>query len=154
MTDPHDYDTRAVAEDCTQQARRIMSHAVKQDADTISELLEETSQRWGGFGLYALCCAFAETIRSICYPDVPRGLINGTGGMMMIIPLQDNVERDHPDIMWAARFVTAYINGDADTCAALFANELEAAHEDEDTGMAGMAALISQVGHVYKEGAM
>jgi hypothetical protein len=147
MTDnPDKIDTYAVAAQCTLQANRIMHLAAARDADAITELLTETGKRWGGLGIYALCCAFAETIKTTCYPWLPEGTgIGGDGGMMMIIPLWPNIEKDYPATMWAARFVTAYINQDADTCGALFAAELE------DDTMTGVAELIAQVGHVIRD---
>lgn len=114
----------------------ILEAAMERRADDIIDAISETGERYGGEGVFAICCALAETVRSLAFPDVKQGDGSLTGDMLIVENLTG--KEGHPASLWACRFVVAYVNGDAGNTTSLFFGSML----DPDAHVAGVIELI------------
>jgi hypothetical protein len=110
---------------------------VDRDPDETCRLLEEIAEGYGASGMYAACCALAETVRQFAFPSVRRGDGTLTGEMLVVEQMPGS--KGDPRALWACRFVASYINGDSGTSIALFYGSVA----DEDAHTGGVIALLA-----------
>lgn len=107
-----------------EQFVQLIAAAVIRDNDQVADLLGDIGEERGSEGIFATCCALAQTVLNISFPKARRGDGSLTGDMIIIE--QSSEDSDHPraaPALWAARFVAAYANGDNERCADLFFSE-------------------------------
>jgi hypothetical protein len=126
-------------------AMRLLAAAIDRDTDTTVGLLEEIGTEYGTHGMYGTCCALAETVRQFAFPKVKQGDGSLTGDLVFI--QQTPGSKGDPYALWAARFVAAYINGDADTSTALFFGNVR----DADAHTGGVVALVAMAADLARE---
>jgi hypothetical protein len=129
----------------TDRTMRLLCAALDRDPDEVIRLLAEISDTYNASGVYGVCCALAQSLLTLTWPEFKRG--NGTlddGVMLAIQKLPGS--KDDPHVLWAARFVAAYANGDMDTTDALFFGSMP----DEDAHGGGVVALIALVADIAR----
>lgn len=131
----------------SERTTRLLCAAMDRDPDEVARLLEEIADAQGGTGMYAVCCALAETVRQFAFPNVKQGDGSLTGDMLVIERLPGATEPGSPHDLWAARFVAAYVNGDGDTSTALFFGSMG----DEDAHTGGVIALIAMAASIARQ---
>lgn len=121
-----------------EQVQRALFAAVDRRPEHLADTLDAVAERYGPHGMFGVCYAFASIVQTLAFPGVQRGDGSLTGQMLAITRLP-GATSDDPHSLWAARFVVAYVNGDADNTNALFYGSLE---DDVDAHMGGTIALI------------
>lgn len=120
----------------------ILSAAMDRDSAQVADAIGETGLTYGHEGVYAVCCALAETVRKLGFPDFEQG--NGTLTGDIAIVEKSEVGDQSPASLWAVRFIVAYMNGDSATSTALFYGPLESGDEPAQNALiAGVVALIT-----------
>lgn len=130
----------------TDRTMRLLCAAMDRDADEVARLLGEIADTYDASGMYGVCCALAQSVLTLAWPEFKRG--NGTlndGEMLAIQKIPGG--RDDPHTLWAARFLAAYANGDMDTCDALFFGSMP----DEDAHAGGVVALIAFAADIARQ---
>lgn len=128
------------------QAGRILAAARDRNPGVAADCLEKVGERYGHDGVFGVCCAMAAVVQRLAFPGTKRG--DGTLDNEHLAIIQQLPGADpNPDALWAARFVTSYINGDRDTTAALFYGALDFPEEI----VAGVVSLVSMAGDVARE---
>lgn len=130
---------------------QILTAAVDRDADGVASGLGEVALRLDHDGVYSICCALAETVHKLAFPDFVQGDGSLTGDMAVVDKLSDDADR--PPSLWAVRFVVAYMNGDRDTTLALFWGPLQddnPAVPAEDILIPGVSALINMAADITR----
>lgn len=127
--------------------QRLLCAAMDCAGDETARLLEEIGVTHGPAGMYGVCCALAEVVRRLGFPGFEVGDGSLTGDIAFIEQLDeaDNPSDQHD--LWAARFVTAYMNGDDDTCFALFSSSMC----DEETHAGGVIALVDMAASIARQ---
>lgn len=126
-------------------AMRLLAAAIDRDSDQAARILEAIGTRYGHDGMYGTCCALSEAIRTWAFPTVKRGDGSLTGdllGMAKLPGAKDDAATD-----WACRFLTTYVNGDADTNTALFFGQLG----DRELILGGVTALVGMAGGIGRQ---
>lgn len=125
---------------------RLLCAAMDRDADEVTRLLDEIAQRYDAQGIWGICYALAGAIHKLAFPAVQRG--DGTlTGDMLVIDRIPGASTEDPDALWAARFVVAYVNGDADTANALFYGTMA----DPNQHAGGVIALIAMAADIARQ---
>jgi hypothetical protein len=98
----------------------LLLAAVDEDFPIVAKLLSKVARRFGHPGIYVICCALAQTIHQVSYPDLEIG-------DQTIPDLLATVENaaDSPELLWASNFVTAYLKGNAPARKTLFFDALK-----------------------------
>ncbi|HEU4540291.1 MAG TPA: hypothetical protein VFR23_04115 [Jiangellaceae bacterium] len=109
----------------TEQTTHIVLSAVDGEGERCVDLLTEIGERYGGHGVYCLCCALAEAIARMAEYKRDDDPGNGQWGLRI-----EHVERgriepedltdDTKPMLQAMRFVTAWLNSDSEQTLALF----------------------------------
>lgn len=94
----------------------LLTCAVDHDGDGVNVAITAVSERLGINGIYAICCALAETVRRLGFPEIERGDGTLTGDIAII----ESAPHAPAPMLWATRFVASYINGDSTTQLSLF----------------------------------
>lgn len=125
----------------TDRTMRLLCAAMDRNADEVGRLLDEIAGRCNASGMYGVCCALAQSVLTLTWPDFKRGDGSLDDGTMLAIQRMPGrePEADEPHSLWAARFLAAYANGDMDTADALFFGSMP----DEDAHAGGVIALIA-----------
>lgn len=144
MTTP-DLDDSERMQFLTDRTMRLLCAAMDRDPEQAANLLGEIGERYGHDGVYGVCCALAEAVRTWAFPTVPRGDGSLTGDMLILEKLPG--AKDDPATDWACRFVTSYINGDDDINTALFFGNLG----DQELTIGGVTALIGMAGSIGRQ---
>lgn len=110
---------------------QIIAGATIRDTDRVVRAIEDVDDRYGPDGLYGVCYGLAESVRCMVWPEVDQ-LPDAAGSR---------------GALWAARFLAAYVNGDADTASALFYGQLG----DHELILDGLAALVEVVGEAGRQ---
>jgi hypothetical protein len=130
----------------TDRTMRLLCAAMDRDPDQVCRLLEEIAETYDASGMYGVCCALAQSVLTLAFPEFKRG--DGTlddGAMLAVQRLP--AATDDPHSLWAARFTAAYANGDMDTTDALFFGSMP----DEDTHTGGVIALIGMAASIARQ---
>lgn len=129
------------------QTGRIILAAVDRDHDTVARAIEEIGTAYGHDGVFQLCYALSEAVHQLVFPQVTRGDGSLTGDMIAIQANKPPSSLSGAASLWAARFVAAYINGDASTTNSLFYGGLE----NRDQILANVATLVGLAGDVARQ---
>lgn len=124
------------------RAKTLLLAAVDNDDDTAAAVLAEVGGRYGHGGVFAVCCALCEALRQWVFPNMKRGDGSLTGDMVRF-----EIDGDAPvdrAILWSARFLAAYCNGDGDTLEALFFAQTG----DQQLIIGGVAELVNMAGDI------
>ena len=117
----------------TDRTMRLLCAAMDRDPDETVRLLEEIADEHGQRGMFGVCCAMAETVRRLVFPQI-KGDGSLTGDMLAIEKLPGAKDDRYTD--WAARFV-----------AALFLGSLG----DEDLHAGGVASLVAMAADIARQ---
>lgn len=123
----------------------LLSAAMDANGDAVTDVLIEVGQREGSDGIFAICFALADSIRRLAFPGLEIGDGTLTGGMAVVEKISAGAANG--PVLWAARFVAAYINGDKTRCADLFFITLES---DEELHLAAVIELIRMAADVAR----
>lgn len=100
----------------SERGYRMLGEAAFGDRMKSIAMLEEIGSSVDQFVMFGLCCGLAEGVRVV---------LEGVGGQPapgshvgLVMP--PGAERRHPERAFAARFLTAWMNGDQAMCRALF----------------------------------
>jgi hypothetical protein len=117
--------------------------AASGDGEQAADILDTVVERHGERGLYCVCTAMAETVKRIAFDGTDPA--RGYAALETIQPPEDMSPDDRPDL-WAARFVTAHLNGDGEQKLALW-------HAERDPARVGdnVAALLFMAANVVEE---
>jgi hypothetical protein len=129
----------------TEQVGRILAAAMDRAARTVTDVLQEVSDRCGTTGVYSICCALASVVHTLAFPTLRRGDGSLTGQMLAITKVP-GAKPGLPGSLWAAQFVVAFVNGDTDNTTALF----NATLADPDQHADGVFALIAMVADIAR----
>jgi hypothetical protein len=124
---------------------RLLCAAMDRDPDETTHLLEEIAERYNASGMYAVCCALAQSVLTLAFPEFKRGDGTLDDGEMLAVQRLPGAS-DDPHILWAVRFVAAYANGDMGTTDALFFGSMD----DEDAHGGGVVALIAMAADIAR----
>ncbi len=130
-----------------EQAQRVILAAIDRDDRTVGRTIEEIGVTCGHTGVFALCYALAHSVQKIMFPEVARGDGSLTGDMVTIQVYGEPASMRSASMLWTARFVASYINGDDSTATGLFFGCLE----DPEQAMSNVAALVGLVGDVARQ---
>ncbi len=139
MTDHDDSRDWRIAD----QTMRLLAAAADQDADTCTDILQEVVDTDDAQGVYAVCNALCMVVHTTVFPGFVRGDGSLTGDQLAAV----RGGTDDPDVRWAAQFLTAYLNGDVETTAALFT----ASMHDIRRHVAGVVSLVVMAGAVCRQ---
>ncbi|MCX4601182.1 hypothetical protein OG402_11855 [Streptomyces anulatus] len=98
--------------------------------------------------MYGVCCAIASAgthALELVYGD--RAPKHGTSDMYVLQELEPGAIGADPPKAFAVRFLTAYANGDTDTCLALFEAALRSS---DDEYVSSVCALLADVAGIYR----
>lgn len=130
----------------TDRTMRLLVAAMDRDPDEITCLLEEISERYDAIGMFGVCCALAQSVLTLAFPDFKRG--DGTLDDAQMLAVERLPEAsDDPHTLWAVRFLAAYANGDMDTVDALFYGSMP----DADAHAGGVVALIAFAADIARQ---
>jgi hypothetical protein len=121
--------------------QEILRHTLDGRPAVAASLLDVVVEHGDSADLFGVCCAAADCGRvalQALFPDVGAG----TGGEWQLPPaLADQLAGD-PHRLFAARFVTAYLNGDHATALALFHAAEAAGHQDRTESICTLLAHV------------
>jgi hypothetical protein len=129
-----------------ERTMRLLCAAMDRDPDEVCRLLDEISERYDAAGMFGVCCALAQSVLTLAFPEFKRG--DGTlddGAMLAVQHLPG--ASDDPHALWAVRFIAAYANGDMDTTDALFFGSMP----DADAHTGGVIALIALAADIARQ---
>ncbi len=129
----------------TDRTMRLLVAAMDRNPEQVSHLLEEIADRYDAQGMYGVCCALAQSVLTLAFPDFKRGDGTLTGDMLAIDRLPTST--GDPHALWACRFVAAYGNGDMDNTDALFFGSIP----DENAHGGGVVALIALAADIARQ---
>ena len=118
------------------QAAELLVAAVDCDSEAAADILGQVAAIDGPGGVHHICYVLAAVVHKLGYPNMPRGDGSLTGDVATLTKIRSG--NDDPYALWAARFVVAYINGDADNTDALFYGTLN----DPRMHAGGVSALL------------
>jgi len=124
---------------------RILVAAMDRNPDAAATSIEEVGTRYGHKGVFGVCCAMAAVVQKLAFPETKRGDGSLTGDLAVL--QQSPGAKPDPAVLWAARFVTSYINGDSETSAALFYGAVDF----PDKLIPGVISLVSLAGDIARE---
>ena len=123
---------------------RLLVAAMDRDPEQVSRLLEEIADRYDAQGMYGVCCALAQSVLTLAFPEFKRGDGTLTGDMLAIDQLPTST--GDPHALWACRFVAAYGNGDMDNTDALFFGSMP-----DENAHGGVVALIALAADIARQ---
>lgn len=129
----------------TDRTMRLLCAAMDRDPEEVTRLLAEIADTYDAQGMYGVCCALAQSILTLAFPDQQRGDGSLAGDMIAIERLPG--ASDDPHTLWAARFFAAYANGDMDTVDSLFFGSMH----DDDAHTGGVVALIAMAADIARQ---
>lgn len=132
----------------TERMWRLLQAAADRQPEDAVKTLTEIGDTYGSKGMFGICCALAETIRVLTWPDRKPGDGSLTGEMVGVVTEPGFTDRDDPHSLWACRFVAAHCNGDGGTTVSLFYGPLEAKDTEAHTG--GVIALLAMAGDLAR----
>lgn len=141
----NDLDNQERMQFLSDRTMRLLCAAMDRDPEEVTRLLGEIAETYDAQGMYGVCCALAQSILTLAFPDVKRGDGSLSGDMLAIERLPGAF--DNPHTLWAARFFAAYANGDMDTADALFFSSMN----DEDAHTGGVVALIAFAADIARQ---
>lgn len=120
-----------------------LAAAVSGDSERAAGALESLGRNSDDHQMYGVCCAIAgageHVLRRIYGDQAPTP---GTDDMFVLGELVPGTLAADPPEAFALRFLTAYANGDTDTCMALFNAALQS---DGDQYVDSVCALLAHV---------
>ncbi|MBT2379006.1 hypothetical protein J7E90_17030 [Streptomyces sp. ISL-111] len=125
-----------------------LAHAVDGNAAEAATALMTIGQASDNSVMYGVCCAIASAgthALGLVYGD--RAPKPGTTDMYVLQELEPGAIEADPPKAFAVRFLTAYANGDTDTCLALFDAALRAS---DDEYVSSVCALLADVAGIYR----
>lgn len=128
-------------------ARRAVFAAARRKLDEVELTLVELLNR-GSSVLYAACCVWAEMTRELSPqppPDAVLVLRARVGGAEVDPDVAAGYDAE---LVWAGRFVVAWLNGDKKACIALFT----AIDLNVDRLAGGVTALVCMAAHAAVRG--
>lgn len=129
----------------TDRTMRLLCAAMDRNHEEVARLVSEIADTYDAQGMYVVCCALAQSVLTLAYPDFKRGDGTLTGDLMAIERLPNST--GDPHALWAARFLAAYANGDMDTTDALFFGSMS----DEEAHTGGVVALIALAADIARQ---
>lgn len=137
MTNPHPL---------TALVWEALEHAVSGNGAAAAEALCRIGTSADGHGVYGACCAFAEagklTLHQLYGGQIPAEAHWG------IAELQSGALAASPPRTFALRFLTAYANGQRDTCLALFNAAINASDDEYVDSVSALLATVGQLGQL------
>lgn len=125
-----------------------IAHAVDGNASEAATALMTIGQNADNNLMYGVCCAIASAgthALGLVYGD--RAPKPGTTDMYVLQELVPGTAETDPPKAFAMRFLTAYANGDTDTCMALFNAALRSS---DDEFVDSVCALLADVAGIYR----
>ena len=125
-----------------------IAHAVAGNASEAATALMTIGQEADNSRMYGVCCAIASAgthALGLVYGD--RAPVPGTSDMYVLQELKPGAASADPPKAFAVRFLTAYANGDTDTCMALFNAALRSSDEEF---VDSVCALLADVAGIYR----
>ncbi|MFG2763120.1 hypothetical protein [Streptomyces rubiginosohelvolus] len=125
-----------------------IAHAVAGNASEAATALMTIGQASDDNRMYGVCCAIASAgthALGLVYGD--RAPKPGTSDMYVLQELVPGATVDDPPKAFAMRFLTAYANGDTETCLALFDAALRSS---DDEYVSSVCALLADVAGIYR----
>jgi hypothetical protein len=110
MTDP----TQRQVDGVVQAVGDVLVAGMNRDAERVATIVCDVAERYGDAGLYSMCCGLANAVEQVAFPP-PRGFAE-----LDMLDGRAPEEQDDQAALWAARFLTASLNGDAKMKTALF----------------------------------
>lgn len=125
-----------------------LAQAVAGNASEAATALMTIGQTSDNNRMYGVCCAIASAgthALGLVYGD--RAPKPGTTDMYVLQELEPGAIEADPPKAFAVRFLTAYANGDTDTCLALFDAALRSS---DDEYVSSVCALLADVAGIYR----
>ncbi len=125
-----------------------LAQAVDGNAGEAATALMTIGQASDDNRMYGVCCAIASAgthALALVYGD--RAPKPGTSDMYVLQELEPGAIEADPPKAFAVRFLTAYANGDTDTCLALFDAALRSS---DDEYVSSVCALLADVAGIYR----
>ncbi|MFB6696344.1 hypothetical protein [Streptomyces rubiginosohelvolus] len=125
-----------------------LAHAVDGNASEAATALMTIGQASDDNRMYGVCCAIASAgthALGLVYGD--RAPKPGTTDMYVLQELEPGATEADPPKAFAVRFLTAYANGDTETCLALFEAALRSS---DDEYVSSVCALLADVAGIYR----
>lgn len=150
--DVTDTDKRWLAD----QTTRILAAAAAKESSSVQSMVQEIATRYQAVGIWALLHGLAGAVAQLGMGVNPvTGRHAGLAELQITTDSGRPVEPEDlpPDLrpkLWAARFVTAFVNDDRATLNALFDASLRATTAEH---LADMAALIGLAGRAVAQAA-
>lgn len=119
----------------------VVLAATDDNGPAVEQYVNEAIERYGLAGLYGLCCGLGEAFRRLT--GQPGETTLGAGLAVIGADVDDLPAAARP-ALFAARFLTAYLNNDLTMCRALFNAPLEA--RDFAGVHRNVSALINIIG--------
>ena len=120
-----------------------LAHAVAGNSEKAADALTDLGRNSDDHQMYGVCCAIAgageHMLRRLYGDQAPAP---GSDGMFVLGELVPGALAADPPEAFALRFLTAYANGDTDTCMALFNAALQS---DGDQYVDSVCALLAHV---------
>lgn len=104
------------SEELSDKAYAMIGQAAFGDRMMAIAILEEIGTNTDACGMFGVCVGIAEAVR-IVLGNAHGPLVHGAQVALVMPP---GAERQEPEKTFAARFITAWLNGDRDMCRALF----------------------------------
>jgi hypothetical protein len=123
----------------------LLAAAMDHNGETVADVLVEVNEREGSDGIFAICCALADSIRRLAFPGIEIGDGTLTGDLAVVE--KTSAEAGSEPALWVARFVAAYINGDKTRYADLFFLSLES---DQELHLAAVVELLKMTADVAR----
>ncbi|TDB99600.1 hypothetical protein E1091_06540 [Micromonospora fluostatini] len=127
-----------------EQIMHLLAHARDGEMAELHGHLEEIYERAKPKAIYAMCCALAAAFMQFSFGITERGAAQGavvalgTDGPVNPDEARNPVERG---MVWAARFVVAYMDADDGPAVALFDASLESLDEQHPHDVTQLALL-------------
>lgn len=129
------------------RAYDLLAHTATGDLVRAGDVLGEIKAYGDPAALWGVCCATAEAGRGV----LTQMFNVAEESVIWRCPGIADAFADDPHRLFAGRFLTAYANGDADMCRALY-RAAETAGEDDLTD--SVCALVAHVARLFRRAAL
>lgn len=127
------------------QTTDLLYAVVHRNAEVAWRAMKNIDEAYGGEGVFNACRAIAEMTRTTIYPGIPRGDGTLSGAFLTVQPRPArNLDPKH---VWAAQFFVAHVNGDDETCGALFLATID----EPRTHAAQVVTLVNMCAGLIRE---
>ncbi|MFD7769884.1 hypothetical protein [Streptomyces sp. NPDC059787] len=122
----------------------VLHHAINRDYEQAMEALGEIALASTGQDMYGVCCGIADAARQA----LARMYDAPASEHLWALASPDPADGpQHPAHAFSLRFIAAYLNGDMETCSALYLAAYRASNDDYSHSL---IALISDAAHLAR----